>query len=294
MSATTPRAAGFAFDAGNARTAGLCDRILRLYEELSRLDNLAPAPEVDALFAELVRVCVHADDRAAPLVLADARIRRLRPELLRLCSRGESLLEQSWAYRVLSAADPWTELGRFTYLENYEQLSRLEVHTLAGAGHVPRPGGRLCFLGGGPLPVSALLLHRELGVAVDVIDNEPQAAGLARRLLDRLAPGPGLRVTQADATSAADMTQILPGCDVIVVAALVGHTRDQKRAMLRVVGPALDPGAYLVMRSARGLRSLLYAVVEPRDVEEEAGCVPQVLVHPLGGVVNSVLVARRR
>jgi nicotianamine synthase len=129
---------------------------------------------------------------------------------------------------------------------------------------------------------------------VDVVDNEPRAADLARRLLDRLASGPGLRVAQADATSAADMARLLAGCDVVVVAALVGHTRGQKRAVLRTVGRALDPGAYLVVRSAHGLRSLLYAVVELGDVAEAAGCVPQVLVHPLGDVVNSVLVARRR
>jgi nicotianamine synthase len=294
MSVTASRTAEFPPDVEIAPTAGLCDRIVRLHEHLSRLDNLAPTAEVNALFQELVRVCVHADDRAAPPVLADARIRRLRPDLLRLCSQGESLLEQAWAHGVLEAADPWAELGRFTYLENYQQLSRLEVHTLAGAGHVPRPGSRVCFLGGGPLPVSALLMHRELGAGVDVVDNEPQAADLARRLLNRLAPGPGLRVAQADATSAEDMAQLLVGCDVVVVAALVGHTRSQKRAVLRAVGRALDPGAYLVVRSAHGLRSLLYAVVEPGDVAEAAGCVPQVLVHPLSDVVNSVLVARRR
>jgi nicotianamine synthase len=52
--------------------------------------------------------------------------------------------------------------------------------------------------------------------------------------------------------------------------------------------------SYLVVRSAHGLRSLLYPVVELGDVAEAAACVPQVLVHPLGDVVNSVLVARRR
>jgi nicotianamine synthase len=294
MSVTASRTAEFPHDVEIAPTAGLCDRIVRLHEHLSGLDNLAPTPEVNALFQELVRVCVHADDQAASPVLADSRIRRLRPGLLRLCSQGESLLEQAWAHRVLAAADPWAELGRFTYLENYQQLNRLEVHTLVGAGHVPRPGGRVCFLGGGPLPVSAMLMHRELGAAVDVVDNEPQAADLARRLLNRLAPGPGLRVEQADAGSSEEMAQLLAGCDVVVVAALVGHTRGQKRAVLRAVGRALDPGAYLVVRSAHGLRSLLYAVVEPGDVAEAAGCVPQVLVHPLSDVVNSVLVARRR
>ena len=293
MSVAASRAAKFPSDVEVAPTAGLCDRIVRIHEDLTRLDNLAPAPAVNALFQDLVQVCVHADDRAAPPVLADARIRRLRPDLLRLCSQGESLLEQAWAHRVLEAADPWAELSRFPYLENYRQLSRLELHTLRGAGHVPRPGGRVCFLGGGPLPVSALLVHRELGAAVDVVDNEPQAANLARRLLNRLEPGPDLRVAQADATSAGDMAQLLAGCDVVVMAALVGHTQEQKRAVLRTVGRTLDPGAYLVVRTAHGLRSLLYAAVEPGEVAEAARCVPQVLVHPLSDVVNSVLVARR-
>jgi nicotianamine synthase len=294
MSATASPAAGFSPDADIGAAAGLCDRIVTLYQDLSRCSSLAPAPEVNALFGELVRVCVQADDRAAPSVLADERIRRLRPDLLRLCAQGESLLEQAWALRVLQAADPWAELGRFTYLENYRQLSRLEVHSLAGAGRVPRPDGRFCFLGGGPLPLTALLMHWELGAAVDVVESNPQAAELARRLLDRLVPGPGLRVRQADATSAGDMAQLLAGCDVVIVAALVGCTRDQKRAVLRAVGPALDQGAYLVVRTARGLRSLLYPVVEPADVAEAAGCLPRVLVHPLGDVVNSVLVARCR
>jgi nicotianamine synthase len=294
MSVAASRTAQFPPDVEIAPAAGLCDRIFRLHEELSRLGDLAPAPGVDALFGELVRVCVQADDRAAPLVLADTRIRRLRPGLLRLCSQGESLLEEAWARRVLAAADPRAELGRFPYLDNYRQLCRLEAHALAGAGHVPRPGSRACFLGGGPLPVSALLMHRELGAAVDVVDNQPRAADLARRLLGRLAPGPGLRVAQADAMSAQDMAQLLAGCDVVVVAALVGHTRMQKRAMLHAVGRALEPGSYLVLRTARGLRSLLYEVVEPGDVAEAAGCAPLVLVHPLGDVVNSVLVARRR
>jgi nicotianamine synthase len=294
MSLAASHTADFLPDAEVAPAIGLCDRIIRLHDGLRRLDSLAPSPEVNALFQDLVRVCVYADDRAAPPVLADARIRRLRPDLLRLCSLGESLLEQAWAQRVLGAADPWAELGRFTYLANYQQLIRLEVRTLAGAGHVPRLSGRVCFVGGGPLPVSALLLHRELGAAVDVVDKEPRAAGLARRLLDRLAPGPGMRVVVADAMSAEDMAQLLPGCDVVLVAALVGRTHGQKLEMLRAVGRALDPGAYLVVRSARGLRSLLYAEVEPRDVAEAAGCVPHVLVHPLGDVVNSVLVARRR
>jgi nicotianamine synthase len=136
-------------------------------------------------------------------------------------------------------------------------------------------------------------MHRELGAAVDIVDNDRLAADLARRLLGRLARGQSLRVVQADAASAEDMAKLLAGCSVVVIAALVGRTHAEKQAVLRAVGRALDPGAYLVVRSAQGLRSLLYAVVQPGDVSEAADCEPQVLVHPLGDVVNSVLVARR-
>jgi nicotianamine synthase len=233
------------------------------------------------------------DDQAAAGVLTDPGIRRLRPELLSICARGESMLEQVWARRVVHAVDPWSELYRFPYLDNYRQLTRLELHTVAGARCGRLPAGRICFLGGGALPVSALLMHRELGSVVDVVDNHPQAVELARQVLGRLAPGPGIRVVRAEAGSPEDMAQILADCELVFVAALVGCTRAQKQAVLRAVGQALKPGALLVVRSAHGLRSLLYPVVEPDDVTEAAGCTPQVLVHPLDDVVNSVLVARR-
>lgn len=296
MSITASRTAEYPPHVEVPPAAGLCDTLVRLHADLSRLESLAPAPEVNALFAELVHVCIDTGDEAAALVLADTRIRQLRADLLRLCSQGESLLEEAWALRLAAAADPEAELSRFPYLENYHRLSRLELHTLAGAGHVPRQGHRVCFLGGGPLPLSALLTHRHLGGAVDVVEKEPLAADLARRLFSRLAPGPGLRVVEADAASTEHLAQLVPGCAVVVMAAHVGHTRDEKRAVLRAAGRAMDPGAYLVVRSAHGLRSLLYPVVEPGDVVEAAGCVPHVLVHPLSDsdVVNSVLVARRR
>jgi nicotianamine synthase len=293
MSVTAPAHCAVSRRRPDRGQAGLCERIIGLHDQLSRLDDLAPAPEVNALFHELVRVCARAGHAAAPPVLADARIRRLAPALRRHCGQGETLLEHAWARRVLAAADPRAELRCFPYLDNYQQLTRLETHALAAAGHTPRPGSRACFLGGGPLPLSALLMHRQLRTPVDVIDNQPDAADLARRLLARLAPGAGLRVIQADATSARDMTRLLAGCDVAVIAALVGHTRGQKRAVLRAVGRALQPGAYLVVRSAHGLRSLLYTSVDPGDVAQEADCEPQVLVHPLGDVINSILIARR-
>ncbi|MFI7372817.1 nicotianamine synthase family protein [Actinoplanes sp. NPDC049668] len=271
----------------------LCHHILGLYERLRAQVDLAPSPVVDALFGDLVSACAHAESMEAAAVLADPRIHRVRAELVRLCAEGESLLENVWARKALAAADPGAETAAFPYFGNYEQLARLELHALAAAGHRPETTRRVCFIGGGPLPLTALLLSRILAAEVTVVDRDADAVDLSRRLLDRLAPARRISVITADAESAADMARAVAGHDVVVVAALVGSTRMQKRAVLRAVGAAVEPGAYVVIRTADGLRSLLYPVVDVRDVYD-AGLAPEVVVHPFGEVINSVLVARRR
>lgn len=270
----------------------LVDRIVTLYERLSALDDLAPSPVVDALFGTLVGTCVATSAPDAAQVLADPRVDGLRPHLLQLCAEGEALLENAWARRALAAGDAGATVARFPYLANYADLTRLEVHALAGAGKAPDRTRHVCFVGGGPLPLSALMLHRELGARVTVVDRDDDAVDLSRRLLARLLPDGAVRVLRADATSADDLAAAVCGCDVVVVAALVGLDRAQKQDVLRTLADAVDPGAFAVVRSADGLRALLYPVVEVQDVTD-AGLAPQVLVHPLGDVVNSVLVARR-
>jgi nicotianamine synthase len=89
------------------------------------------------------------------------------------------------------------------------------------------------------------------------------------------------------------MTRVVAGCVVVVIAALVGTTRAEKRAVFDAIGASVRPGTYVVIRSADGLRSLLYPTVDIRDVHD-AGLVPEAIVHPFGEVINSVLVARRR
>lgn len=268
-------------------------RILRLYERLCAHNTPTPSPAVNALFADLVSACVSADVADAASVLSDPRIVGVRSDLIRLCAEGESLLEYAWARRVLAVADAHAETAAFPYFGNYEQLARLELHALAGVGHRPEATRRVCFIGGGPLPLSAVLLGRRLTAHVTVVDRDIEAVELSRRLVDRLVPAGRISVVLADAASASDMARAVAGCDVIVVAALVGTTQPQKRAALRAIGTSVEPGTHVVIRSADGLRSLLYPVVDIRDVRE-AGLVPEVLVHPLGEVINSVLVTRRR
>ncbi|MDG4803742.1 nicotianamine synthase family protein [Micromonospora sp. WMMD980] len=271
---------------------GRADHIISLYEQLRAQHSRAPSPEVNALFADLVRVCVHADARDVESALADPRIIRVRSDLIRLCAEGESLLENAWAHQVLTAADPHAQAAAFPYLGNYEQLTRLELHALAAAGHRLEATRGVCFIGGGSLPLSAMLLSQATRAHTTVVDRDVEAVKLSRRFVDRLAEAEQITVVVSDATSAPDMARVTAGCDVVVVAALVGTTRAEKLAALRAIGTSIAPGTYVVIRTADRLRALLYPTVDLGDVHD-AGLVLDVVLHPYGEVVNSVIVARR-
>jgi nicotianamine synthase len=273
---------------------GVRERIVGIYQRLRSLDSLAPSPVVDRLFTDLVQACVTTDPRHTATVLGDERVRALRPHLRQLCSDGETFLEKAWAREVLRSPDARLRLADFPYLANYEKLARLEVHALAASGHDLTSQPTVCFIGGGPLPLSAIFLQRLLAARVRVVDRDPEAVELSGRVLGLLLPAAdAICVRRADARSVDDLAAAVDGCEVVVVAALVGTDAMDKRTVLANLGRVLQPGARLVVRSADGLRSLLYPVVDVGDVRD-AGLEPEALVHPLGEVVNSVLVARRR
>lgn len=56
-------------------------------------------------------------------------------------------------------------------------------------------------------------------------------------------------------------TQDLKAFDVVYLAALVGSTKAQKQGIISDIAGRMRPGAFLVLRSAHSLRSLLYPVL---------------------------------
>lgn len=275
------------------RAAAVADRIVVLHAELERLAgeaDLEPGGRADGLFSELVELCGHRSGPDAATVLADPRVGAATTRLRGLCADGEFRLERSWARRIAAAADPERELAAFPYLENYRALTALEVHTLAGCQ--PDSGvGRVCVLGSGPLPLTALLTARALGAAVDAVDLDPEATALAGQVLRGLAGGGLVHACTDDAGRFPGVD----GADVVILAALVGLDPAAKQAVIASVTRRMRPGGLLVVRSAHRLRTLLYP---PCGVDEVlasgAGRLrPLAEVHPLADVVNSFVVAAR-
>jgi len=265
----------------------LGSEIQSIFDRLAGLGDLEPGPGVDLLLSRLVRLCVAVPELHSDRVLSDPSIRSLAPGLRQLCGQAEYLLERHWARSVVAAGNPQDRLAAFPYLKNYEQLTALELHMLAGVGCDLSRLNRICFLGGGPLPLSALLLGQRLDVMVDVVDRDHEASVLADEVTNRLGLSDRLRTWTVDALEA----ELVADCDVVVLAALVGATQLDKRRILARLADRMRPDSLLVARGAHGLRTLLYPAVDVADLQ---GWAPLALAHPFTDVVNSVLIAVRR
>ena len=257
------------------------DRIVRLTDQLAALPHLRPDPHTNALFGELVQTVLAAPDRQALEILAHPEVEDRKNAVRDLSARGETALEHTWAERIATAPDPASALSEFPYLGNYHRLTALEVRLLTHAGGTPTS---VAVLGCGPLPLSTVGYADELGCPVVGLDRDPVAVALARRVTARIGT-PRVRFEQADA---ADVD--LAEHDAVVLAALVGETPSAKAVIIAQLAESMRPGAMLLARSARGLRTLLYP---PVDLRAMPGFEVLEVVHPTDDVVNSVVVARR-
>ncbi|MEU6701864.1 nicotianamine synthase family protein [Pseudonocardia sp. NPDC046786] len=271
-------------DAGGAAIT-TAERLVALCEELERTD-LRPGPVVDAAFGELVRLCCHppAGCTGAVLERVAAHVDRLRG----LSSAGEGLMEQYWADRIAGAADPAAELERFPYLGNYLDLVRLEIAALAAVGlDLPR---RVVVLGSGPLPLTGLVLATRHGAEVLHVDRDPIALEAGTSVAGAVGARTGSLVADlSSATLSADLVDEIGRADLVLLGALVGADAAAKEAITTRLAAVAGPGTTLLVRTATGLRTLLYPEVHPADLP---GLDVLLEVHPRTDVVNSVLVAR--
>lgn len=272
-----------------ADVAQLVARVASIHENLRQQPQLAPSAAINALFSELVELCgPHGGDLSprSGQVLDDHRISARLGDLHEVCAQGEYLLEAHWARRIVAALDPTAELRGFPYLANYQDLTRLEINLLRCFGVEPAAARRICFLGAGPLPLSAICLYQELGVQVDVVDRDPEAVDLGGACVQALLPPGAVRMHLADA---ADFEQAADS-DVVVLGALAGLQPEAKELILAQLRDRLRPGTVLVVRSAAGMRRLLYPAIGSAELGgwEQLG-----VLHPLNDVINSVIVLRR-
>jgi nicotianamine synthase len=146
--------------------------------------------------------------------------------------------------------------------------------------HLGATPERAVFVGGGPLPLSALRLAESHGWTVEVVERDSDAAAAARGAVAAL--GVDLPVREADG-AAVDYG----GYDLVHVAALVDP--DGADGVFDRVHDTADDGALLLGRSAHGRRRALYPALPDRVHERFDHLATR---RPPGDVINSAVFFR--
>lgn len=193
-------------------------------------------------FVQAVLDCRCPEQQCALLERPDARALRL-PVLQKL-AEAEYQMEKFYAEEG--------RLASFPYHENYSLLVADEILALGAQA----TKGDVYFVGSGPLPLTAIEFYRQTLRPVICVERDVEAVRLSRRVIAELGLGDKISVVEADAVGID-----YKGAALVMVAALV----DEKgSAILHIRKTA--PEAVIGIRSAEGVRTLLYEAIDPQDV----------------------------
>ncbi|KAI0159772.1 Nicotianamine synthase [Xylariaceae sp. FL1272] len=301
-----------------SKAEAIIDQIVEAYSTLVHLPDLWPSEKVNGTLGNLVSLCIQIHDtRTTETVLNSPKIQNILPSLRQICSQAESCLEHHWAIHITDAEDEHEAIQRlrdFPYFDNYEELARLELCALSATNGGKLPS-HIAFLGAGPLPLTSLSILKKLkqdkvgdihslssappspmsstnmqGPIVLNVDRNNEAYTAAQALCIRLGEaGRGMDFVCEDAGA---VDEDLMEFDSVFLAALVGMTQEEKEDIIISVAGKMKAGAYLVIRSAWGLRTCLYPEVDLTTEKMRKALQILTVVHPYGQVVNSVIIAR--
>lgn len=109
--------------------------------------------------------------------------------------------------------------------------------------------------------LEALEERPDKGASCCNIDSDLKAIQISKSLCDILDFGEDGMSFRCTKVGSGDKENVdLYKFDVVCLAALVGETQCQKQQILARVVQSMRPGAMMLLRSAHGLRSLLYPV----------------------------------
>jgi nicotianamine synthase-like protein len=236
--------------------------VLRAHDVLGRETDLSPRnPVVNDALSALVRGILKGcppDDVGE--VLDDRGVCAIRGELIERLAVAEGDMERCWGEAFCARGG--LELGHFrdfTYWDCYRHLVGAELGNLPPDRALGN-GQSIAFVGAGPLPLSAIVMHLSTRRQVTCVDRDPRACRLACELC-RKAGLTGIHVTCADG---ADYDYA--NCPVVFVASLV----PEKAKVMQCIRETC-PRACVALRSAEGLRTLLYDPVDEAELEA-MGC----------------------
>jgi nicotianamine synthase len=254
-------------------------KIIDIYEALSSHQDLTPREEINNLFSSLVDIVISTPKDLSAQLLSTPEIQTIQQDLLSICSKGEYELELAYAKKIRESHVPYETLAEFPYIENYKNLTAMEVEHLQP--HTS-DAHRILFIGGGPLPLSAILMAQIHNIQVDILDKDEAACSVSKDVLQALGLEDRIRVIHGDISH----TKTLDTYTAIILAALAGESRQEKDEIIQHIAKHTHKGTCLILRSVQDLGKLLY----PEVILNNDAVTVVDFVHPTKDVINPILI----
>lgn len=229
-----------------------------------------------------MRISLSRPDEDTDAFFADTKVMAILSDLRRISARGEYLRETLWAHKVISSSNPRITFREMPFHGNYRKLVNFEMSGARAA--VTRPIERALMIGCGPMPMTVIMLAQSLGIEVSGIDASHEATRLARAFCD--AVGVDASIYECDVMEFRDYARY----DYVILAAGVGLEREERLKYIAHLARQMSSGAALVVRTAQGMRRLMFPQISPRDL---VGFDCKYLIQPLDRVVNSMIIAEK-
>lgn len=252
-------------EAASLRYANLVVQTLQTLQAAQDLSPLNPSinQTLSGFVSETMRPRPAAEVKK---ILDNPVVQKAVPDLRRLLSRAEYEMECYSAevftgLRRRPAGDRYGTYNGFIYRDNYEALVDIEMKALGWPKKRPavrKEQQSVAFVGAGPWPMSAVMLHERTGYPVTCIDSDARACELGRRVIAELARREPERfgdlskkITYAHAPGDRHDYATHP---VVLIASLV----TRKDPVIMQIIASSDTGRTVVVRTAEKLSTLLY------------------------------------
>lgn len=248
---------------------------LKIFDRILQLDSLKPSKKTNDVFSDLVKFCEQNND----ISLKKPQIQKLRE----LSSVAEYEMEVFWAEKILNSKDTNKELEKFWYYRNYEQLVDLEyVNVVCLYKNIKN----ILFIGGGPLPLTAILLCKKYGLSCTILERDLASYNTSVKLLEKLNLSRKIKVLNIDAENYSRYNTF----NLIYLAAMVGEDEATKSSIISTVYTKLQKGKLLLCRSSHGTRKLLYTPIAKKLLKEVN---PILEVRPYNSIINSFFILQK-
>ncbi len=252
---------------------------------LRRESDLTPAnPIIKEYRSNLARqIRLEYTPEEVEMVIRNKNIRELRQSLLVNLSESEYQMELFESRRL--CGESGAGLSALAQYEDWEKYESLVGHELEQLSKQPQPaeaGIPIVFVGSGPLPLSAILIHILKKEIVYCLDIDPDACEASTALLERIGLAHNIHVVKEDGAKF-DYHPF----QRIFIASLVPDKQKVLEQIRRT-----RPDALVAVRTVEGMRQLMYEALSEETMESE-GWELLARTSPEGStVINSTLFYR--